>query len=157
MTETLLCSSPLHAETTFSMPLSKPNRDLARLDTHWMQSSVAIVSARGEIDTTNASILTAYSLASLARCRGLVLDLACLQFFGAAGFSALCKISVRCAHAGIAWALVPGDAVSLLLRIGDPDGLLPAVDTVSAALVSLKSSASEAGQPEKPCGIGDMG
>jgi anti-anti-sigma factor len=152
MTDTSLRPSALHAENTFSTPISKPDQDLARLDTHWMKSSVAIVSAQGDIDTTNACTLTAYSLANLASCRGLILDLTGLQFFGAAGFSALDKISVRCAHPGIAWALVPSDAVSLVLRICDPDGLLPAADTVRAALASLKGSASDAGQPETPCG-----
>ena len=106
-----------------------------------MTSSVAMVSALGDIDQTNAHTLTEYSLAHLVRCRGLVLDLTRLEFFGAAGFSALHRISVSCAHAGTDWALVPGPAVSLMLRIGDPDGLLPAVDTVSAALAGLQGSA----------------
>ena len=114
-----------------------------------MKSSVAIVSAHGAIDKTNARTLTEHSLADLVRCRGLILDLTRLEFFGAAGFSALHRISVSCARAGIDWALVPGAAVSLLLRICDPDSFLPAVDTVSAALASLQGSASDAGHPER--------
>ncbi len=153
MTETLLRSSAQHADAIFS----KPDHNLARLDTHWIKSSVAIVSAHGDIDTTNARTLTEYSLAHLARCRGLILDLTRLEFFGAAGFPALHRISVSCAHAGLDWALVPGAAVSLLLRICDPDGRLPAVNTVSAALASLEGSASHADHPEKTCGIGEMG
>lgn len=153
MTDTLLGTSSLHADATFSTP----DQDLVRLDTHWMKSSVAVVSAQGEIDQTNARTLIEYAVANLVRCRGLILDLTRLEFFGAAGFSALHQISVSCAHAGIAWALVPGAAVSVLLRICDPDGLLPAVDTVSAALAGLLDPAFDAGRPEKPCGIGDMG
>ncbi|MCV7438206.1 STAS domain-containing protein [Mycobacterium seoulense] len=103
-----------------------------------MKSSVAIVSARGEIDITNADTLTEYSLANLMRCRGIILDLTRLKFFGAAGFSALHMISVSCARAGTEWALVPGSAVSRVLQICDPDGMLPAADTVSAALAGLK-------------------
>jgi anti-anti-sigma factor len=122
---------------------------LARLDTHWTKSSVAIVSAHGDIDGTNARTLTAYSLADVVRCRGLILDLTCLEFFGAEGFSALHRISVSCARAGIAWKLVPSAAVSLLLRICDPDSLLPAVDTVSAALAGLHGAASDRDHPEK--------
>ena len=102
-----------------------------------MKSSVAVVSAHGDIDQTNARTLTEYSLAHLVRCRGLLLDLTKLEFFGVAGFSALHRISVSCAPAGIGWAFIPGPAVSLLLRICDPDGLLPAVDTVSTALARL--------------------
>ncbi len=122
-----------------------------------MQSSVAIVSAHGDIDQTNARALIEYSLAQLVRSRGLILDLTRLEFFGAAGFSALHRISVSCARAGLDWVLVPGAAVSLLLRICDPDGWLPAVNTVSAALASLQGSASRADHPEKACGTSDMG
>lgn len=153
MTDTLLRTSALHADTT----LSTRRQDLVRFDTYRTDSSVAVVSAHGEIDQTNARTLTEYSLANLAPCRGLILDLTRLEFFGAAGFPALHLISVSCARAGIPWALVPGDAVSVVLRICDPDGLLPAVDTVSAALAGLPGPAFDTGQAEKPCGIRDMG
>jgi anti-anti-sigma factor len=142
MTDTLLHSSAPPGDAISSTP---DKGQLARLDTHWMKWSVALVSAHGAIDQTNARTLTEYSLADLVRCRGLILDLTRLEFFGTAGFSALHRISVSCARAGIDWALVPGAAVSLLLRICDPDGLLPAVDTVSAALASLQGS--PAGRP----------
>ncbi len=118
---------------------------------------MAVVSAHGDIDSMNAHTLTEYSLANLARCRGLILDLTRLEFFGAEGFSELHRISVSCARAGIDWALVPGAAVSVVLRVCDPDGLLPAVDTVSAALAGVEESPSDADDPEKTCGIGDMG
>jgi anti-anti-sigma factor len=146
MTDKLSHSFALPGDAVFSAP---ERGQLARLDTHWMKSSVAIVSAHGDIDTTNARTLTEYSLAGVVRCRGLILDLTCLEFFGAAGFPALHRISVRCARSGIDWALVPGAAVSLLLRIFDPDGLLPAADTVSAALASLPASALMGTHPEK--------
>jgi hypothetical protein len=45
------------------------NGQLGRLDAHRMNSSVAIVSAHGDIDQTNAHTLTEYSLAHLVRCR----------------------------------------------------------------------------------------
>ncbi|WP_428838852.1 STAS domain-containing protein [Mycobacterium mantenii] len=86
-----------------------------------MKSSVAVVSVHGEIDQTNARTLTEYSVANLVRCRGLILDLTRLELFGAAGFSVLHQISVSCARAGLDWASVPGAAVSVLLRICDPD------------------------------------
>ena len=128
---------------------SKPGKgQLARLDTQWVKSSVVIVSAHGDIDSMNAHTLTEYALARLVRCRGLILDLTRLKFFGAAGFSALHRISVSCARAGIEWALVPGAAVSLMLRICDPDGLLPAADTVSAVLARLRGSASDSDHRE---------
>ncbi len=100
-------------------------------------SSVAIVSAYGEIDGTNASTLTDYALVKALHCRGLILDLSGLEFFGTEGFSALHRVSVCCARAGTGWVVVPGAAVCRLLRICDPHGSLPAVDTVDAALANL--------------------
>jgi anti-anti-sigma factor len=114
-------------------------------DTQRVKSPVAVICARGEIDQANAHTLAEYPLAHLAPGCGLILDLTGLEFFGAAGFSALHKISVGCSHAGIDWALVPGAAVSRLLRICDPDRSLPSVDSVSAGLATLQGSASDAG------------
>jgi anti-anti-sigma factor len=101
-------------------------------------SSVAIVSASGDIDGSNASTLTEYALASAVRCRGLILDLSDVEFFGTDGFSALHRVAVRCAHAEIEWMVVPGAAVSRLLRICDPHGSLPTVNTVGPALANLQ-------------------
>jgi len=101
-------------------------------------SSVAIVSAYGDIDATNASTLTDYALVNAVRRRGLILDLSGLEFFGADGFSALHRVSVCCARAEMGWLMVSGAAVSRLLRICDPHGSLPAVDTVGAALANLQ-------------------
>jgi anti-anti-sigma factor len=150
MSDTSLRISDLAEIAVFPHPFSTPSDGpLARWDTHWTKSSVAVVSAHGDIDQTNARDLTEYSLAHLARCRGLLLDLTNLEFFGVAGFSALHRISVSCAPAGIGWALVPGPAVSLLLGVCDPDGLLPAVDTVSSAMARLQGSASKADHSNK--------
>ena len=155
MTHTLPDSSapPVLAAFTVSTP---GNRRLARLGTRWAKSPVTIICAHGEIDQANSHTLVEYSLAFLACRRGLILDLTGLEFFGAAGLSALHRISVGCAHDGIDWALVPGSAVSRLLRICDPDGLLPSVDSVSAALATLQGSASDAdhrGQTTAKCDV----
>jgi anti-anti-sigma factor len=107
-------------------------------------SSVAVISARGHIDASNADILTEYTLRHLEGCRGLIIDLSALDFFGTDGFSALHRVSVCCAHPGIAWALVPSKAVSRVLRIGDPQGLLPAARTVEAAMAIIRD------QPHRP-------
>jgi anti-anti-sigma factor len=118
-------------------PLLLTAHPAARFNTRWTMSSVATVSAYGDIDATNASTLTEYSPLSAVRCRGLILDLSGLKFFGTEGFSALHRVSVRCARAEIGWVLVSGAAVSRLLRICDPHGSLPTVDAVGAALANL--------------------
>jgi anti-anti-sigma factor len=100
--------------------------------------SVAIVSASGDIDATNASTLTDYALENAVRCRELILDLSGLKFCGTEGFSALHRVSVCCAHSGKGWVVVRGAAVSRLLRLCDPHGSLPTLDTVEAALASLE-------------------
>jgi anti-anti-sigma factor len=110
----------------------------------WLGSSVAVISAHGHIDASNADSLTEYTLGHLMRCRGLILDLRDLDFFGTEGFSALHRISVCCADPGIGWAVVPSAAVSRVLRIGDPQGLLPAASTVEAAMASIRD------QPHRP-------
>jgi anti-anti-sigma factor len=102
-----------------------------------LRSSVAVISAHGHIDASNADTLTEYTLGHLMRCRGLILDLRDLDFFGTEGFSALHRVSVCCADPGTGWAFVPSEAVSRVLRIGDPQGLLPAASTLEAALATI--------------------
>jgi anti-anti-sigma factor len=120
--------------------LSLTKRHSARFDTRWTVSSIAIVSAYGDIDASNASALTDYALLQAARCRGLILDLSGVEFFGTEGFSALHRVSVRCAHADIGWMVVSDAVVSRLLRICDPHGSLPTVDSVGAALANLQDT-----------------
>jgi anti-anti-sigma factor len=134
----------MNALPTLPMPpvdefVSQPRESHStRLAHRRLRSSVAVISARGDIDASNADTLTEYTLLHLRGCRGLIIDLSGLDFFGTEGFSALHRISVRCAHPGIAWALVPSKAVSRVLRIGDPQGLLPAARTVEAAMAIIQ-------------------
>jgi anti-anti-sigma factor len=106
-----------------------------------MKSSVAVISAHGEIDASNAGTLAEYTLGHVMGCRGLILDLRGLDFFGAGGFSALHKISTGCARAGIGWALVPNAVVSRVLRICDPQGRLPAASARDAPLATQRHTA----------------
>ena len=140
----------MNARPTTSMPpvggfLSQPReRHTTRLAHRRVTSSVAVISAHGHIDASNADTLTEYTLGHLMRCHELILDLRDLDFFGTEGFSALHRISVCCADPGIGWAVVPSAAVSRVLRIGDPQGLLPTASTVEAAMAIIQ------GQPHRP-------
>jgi anti-anti-sigma factor len=125
--------------------LSQPWQDhTARLTSRRLRSSVVVVRAHGGIDASNADTLTEYASGHVLRCCGLILDLRDLDFFGTEGFSALHRVSVCCARAGIGWVVVPGEAVSRVLRIGDPQGLLPAALTVEAAMATVER------QPRRP-------
>jgi anti-anti-sigma factor len=125
--------------------LSQPwQSHTTRLANRRLRSSIAVISAHGHIDASNADTLTEYTLGHLTRCRGLILDLRDLDFFGTDGFSALHRVSVCCADPGIGWVVVPSEAVSRVLRIGDPQGWLPAASTVEAAMAIIQ------GQPHRP-------
>jgi hypothetical protein len=84
----------------------------ARLASRRLKASVAVITAYGDIDASNAGALTEYTLGHVTGCRGLILDLRGLNFFGTEGFLALRKVSACCGRAGIGWAVVPGGAVS---------------------------------------------
>jgi anti-anti-sigma factor len=126
-----------------SRVLSPPSEGYtARLEIRRLKSSVAVISAHGEIDASNAGTLAEYTLGHvMGDCRGLILDLRGLDFFGAGGFSALHKISAGCARAGIGWAMVPNAVVSRALRICDAQGRLPAASARDAPLAAQRHTA----------------
>jgi anti-anti-sigma factor len=145
----------MNASPNSSMPpvgdfLSQPwESHTTRLAHRRLRSSVAVISARGHIDASNADTLTEYTLGHLTGCRGLIIDLRGLDFFGTDGFSALHRVSVCCAHPGIRWAVVPSGAVSRVLRIGDPQGLLPAASTVEAAMAIIQDQYHRPPRPSR--------
>ncbi|WP_205878084.1 anti-sigma factor antagonist [Mycobacterium camsae] len=139
MIEKLFDTAAQPGRATFAVPNSgRHDTQLARWDTHRAKSSVTIVTARGEIDGSNAKALTKYLLAEMPQCRSLILDISRLEFFGAAGFSTLKATADSCTEAGIRWALVPNATVARVLDICDPKGSLPAADTVDAALILIR-------------------
>ena len=101
----------------------------ARFTAQW-GSSCAVITAHGELDASNANQLADYVQRCAANANLVVVNLSGLEFFGTAGFSALHTINVRCAGAGVRWAVVPSQAVSRLLRICDPDNALPLAESV---------------------------
>jgi anti-anti-sigma regulatory factor len=77
-----------------------------------LKSSVAVISAHGEIDASNVGTLAEYTLGHLTGCPGLILDLRGLAFFGAKGFSALHTVSAGCARSS--WMHLSTTAVTLI-------------------------------------------
>lgn len=109
----------------------------AHFATRWVQPDTAVITAHGEIDASNAQEFVDYALHHGAHIRRLVLDLSGVEFFGAAGFSALHTLNVRCAGESIEWASVPSAAVSRLLRVCDPDSTLPIRNGIAEALSAV--------------------
>lgn len=103
----------------------------ARFTADWRPSFV-VITAHGELDAANSSQLADCVQSCAAHSESVILDLRGLEFFGTAGFSALHTINVRCAGAGVRWAVIPSKAVSRLLRICDPDNALPVAESMPA-------------------------
>ena len=124
---------------TASRPVDHTESHTATFATRWLHPAVAVVTARGDLDASNAQEFVDYALRHTERTERLALDLSEVDFFGTAGFSALHTLNVRCAAAGVEWVLVPSRAVSRLLRICDPDSALPLATTLPAALSHLRA------------------
>ena len=109
-----------------------------------LSANAVLVAAFGEIDAANAPDLGGAIDRKLLGYRQLVLDLSRLEFFGAAGYSALTRLHNRCARNALNWVLVAGREVTRLLRICDPDGLMPtAPNIVSAVALLARTGASQ--------------
>ena len=124
---------------TTNRPVDRRDSSAASFTTRFLKPSVAVITATGELDASNAQELADYALRDVERTQRLALDLTGVDFFGTAGFSALHTLNVRCAAAGVEWILVPSSAVNRLLRICDPDSTLPLATTMSAALSHLQA------------------
>jgi hypothetical protein len=127
-----------HRSPGASVPSLRRTPHIAGLTSSWPTSSTVVVGAYGEIDANNADMMTEYALGHAMSNRGLILDLSGVDFFGTEAFLAVHRVSVGCARARIAWSLVPGAAVSRLLRICDPQVSLPATETLDAALAAVQ-------------------
>ncbi|MBU8810003.1 STAS domain-containing protein [Mycolicibacterium goodii] len=105
----------------------------AHFTTRHLTASTVVVTVHGDLDASNAAHFTEYTLKSLPENARLILDLSDVGFFGAACFATLHTLNVRCAGARVDLLVVPGKAVSRVLRICDPDaGLITAPDVPSA-------------------------
>jgi anti-anti-sigma factor len=111
----------------------------AKFAARWLQPSVAVITAHGDLDASNAQEFVDYALQDAERTERMALDLSGVEFFATAGFSALHTVNVRCAAAGVEWVLVPSNSVSRLMRICDPDSALPIAPTMRAALARLRA------------------
>ena len=91
----------------------------------------------GEIDAVNSRALGRYVQRHTGVSKQLVLDLRAVDFFGSQGFTALYFVSVHCARSDVDWVIVGDHPVQRLLSICDPEGELPLVSSLAAALTRL--------------------
>lgn len=130
-----------------SGPLAIPRQVLRRtqydlVHSRELSATTVLVTAHGEIDAATAPVLAENIERNLPGYRQLVLDLSRLEFFGTAGYSVLHQVHNRCAYSGMDWVLVPGSEVERLLRVCDPDGLLPTAPNIVAAVAALARSST---------------
>ncbi len=105
-----------------------------------LSTTTLLVSAVGEIDAASATELSESVERHLGGYRQLVLDLSGLSFFGTAGYSVLHRVHSRCLRSAMDWVLVPGKEVERLLRVCDPDGILPTAPNIVSAVATLARS-----------------
>lgn len=105
-----------------------------------LSETVVLVTACGEIDAASAPDICVAIERRAAGYRQLVLDLSEVDFFGTAGYSLLHRLHGRCNRASVDWVLVAGAEVRRLLRVCDPDGLLPTATNIVAAVAALARS-----------------
>lgn len=112
-----------------------PAADLVRF--RELSATTVLVAGLGQIDAASAPRLSESIERHLPGYRQLVLDLSRLEFFGTAGYSVLHRLHSRCARARIDWVLVPGPEVERLLRVCDPDRILPTAPNIVSAVAAL--------------------
>lgn len=128
------------ASTARQLPV--PGGSLATFSTCWLQTSTPAVTVHGELDAATCPEFIRYASALLPRCAHLILDLSAVQFFGTAGFSAVHTIGALADAQGVSWAMIPSREVTRLLRICDPDPVLPVHGNVTAALDCVQRGAA---------------
>lgn len=102
-----------------------------------LSETTVLVTVSGEIDAASAVNTRVAIERHAAGYRQLVLDLSAVAFFGTAGYSLLHRLHSRCAHAEVDWVLVAGTEVQRLLRVCDPDAILPTAGNIVSAVAAL--------------------
>lgn len=102
-----------------------------------LSGTCILVSTTGNVDACTAPDLCEKIQRHAAGYRQLVLDLSAVEFFGTAGYSLLHRMHARCAQVGVDWVLVAGPEVQRLLRVCDPDAILPTASNIVSAVAAL--------------------
>ena len=119
-----------------------PNQsDTAAFTTHWVRPSTAVVTVSGELDAANVQQFTTYVVAHLNASSRLILNLKRVDFFAISCFPVLHNVNLRCMRENVYWTLLPGTATARVLRVCDPEGLLPTSSSLAAAFSRHRNTA----------------
>jgi anti-anti-sigma regulatory factor len=93
-----------------------------------------VVTISGTVDATNVDQVIDYAQRFNLPDKPLVIDLTSVESFGAQAVRLLYAIDDACAAAGLEWAVIPSQAVSLTLLVTHGDIDFPTATTVHEAL-----------------------
>lgn len=103
-------------------------------------SWLTVVTISGEIDATNADELSHHVVGLVPDGGAVIVDMADTEFIGVDGLRALFALNVECVRTDTRCAVIGSHAVHRLLRVGDRDGLVPAVRSATEALQRVRSN-----------------
>ncbi|MGE2717183.1 STAS domain-containing protein [Mycolicibacterium litorale] len=86
------------------------------------------VCVRGEVDAANAKDFAIAVCEAVAGHRVVEVDLRALGFLAVDGIAALHAINAQLARQDVTWSVLPSRAVSRLLELCDPEGVIPRAD-----------------------------
>ena len=104
------------------------------------EAGLTVLAISGEIDAANVDDLRRHARRLVPDSGALIVDLADIGFIAVDGLRALMALDVECARAGTRWALIASHAVNRVLRVAGGDNLLPAVGSVTEALLLVHRS-----------------
>lgn len=102
-----------------------------------LSPTTVLVAVSGDVDAATGPALYESIDRELRDYRQLVLDLSQVQFFGTAGYSILHRMQAHCSRSAIDWVVVAGSEVQRLLRLCDPEGILPTAANIVSAVAAL--------------------
>ncbi|WP_231743591.1 STAS domain-containing protein [Mycobacterium sp. GA-2829] len=109
-----------HARATHSDRLALSTRSWGRAPDNRI-----CIAVRGEVDAANAKDF-AVAVCEAAAGHGAVdVDLRLLGFLAVDGIAALHAINAQFVRHDVSWTVLPGHAVSRLLALCDPEGIIP--------------------------------
>ncbi len=91
----------------------------------------ATVSVCGEVDAANAKQFAHSVREAAGGAATLVLDLTDIHFMAFDGASALYAISAHLAREDVTWCVVPSPSVARVVKLCDPEGLIPLEEMAS--------------------------
>jgi anti-anti-sigma factor len=128
----------MHA--SFVLPRHRRHSHNLRFNSSRLAPSIVAVDVHGEVDASNADQLIRYVTRVRMARDVVVLDLSGVTFIGTHGFSAI----LQAKEGGT--VVVPSPVVDRLLRLCDPQSLVPVAADVDAAVTMLRRRPHPASQ-----------